>query len=49
LVRELADAYADALPEHRRVSRDAFAPHGGVEVDTQRDTFFVAFVRCRAL
>ncbi len=38
-----AEAYADALAEHRRLLRDAFAPHGGVEVDTQGDAFFVAF------
>ena len=37
------DAYADALDEHRRVLRDAFAAHQGVEVDTQGDAFFVAF------
>ena len=37
------DAYADALAEHRRVLRGAFAAHGGVEVDTQGDAFFVAF------
>jgi class 3 adenylate cyclase len=38
-----AEGYADALAEHRRVLRDAFAAHGGVEVDTQGDAFFVAF------
>jgi predicted ATPase/class 3 adenylate cyclase len=44
LLHELgALAYADALAEHRRVLRDAFAAHGGVEVDTQGDAFFVAF------
>jgi predicted ATPase/class 3 adenylate cyclase len=37
------EAYADALAEHRRVFREAFAAHGGVEVDTQGDAFFVAF------
>src|SRR5688572_16530538 len=37
------DAYAKALAEHRRVLRDAFAAHGGVEVDTQGDAFFIAF------
>ena len=37
------DAYAEALAEHRRVLRQAFAAHGGVEVDTQGDAFFVAF------
>jgi predicted ATPase/class 3 adenylate cyclase len=35
--------YAAALAEHRRVLREAFAAHGGVEVDTQGDAFFVAF------
>ena len=29
--------------EHRTVLRRAFAAHGGVEVDTQGDAFFVAF------
>ena len=37
------DAYAEALAEHRRVLREAFTAHGGVEVDTQGDAFFVAF------
>ena len=45
LLQELGDAYAEALAEHRRVLRDAFARHGGVEVDTQGDAFFVAFAR----
>src|SRR5205085_10782771 len=45
LLQELGDAYADALAEHRRLLRDAFARHGGVEVDTQGDAFFVAFSR----
>jgi predicted ATPase len=38
------EAYAAALAEHRRVLRAAFAAHGGVEVDTQGDAFFVVFV-----
>jgi len=45
LLHELGDDYADALAEHRRVLREAFARHGGVEVDTQGDAFFVAFGR----
>jgi predicted ATPase/class 3 adenylate cyclase len=45
LLHELGDAYAGALAEHRRVLRDAFARHGGVEVDTQGDAFFVAFAK----
>jgi class 3 adenylate cyclase len=45
LLDELGDAYADVLAEHRRVMRDAFSRHAGVEVDTQGDAFFVAFAR----
>jgi predicted ATPase len=45
LLHELGDAYADRLAEHRRVLRHAFERHGGVEVDTQGDAFFVAFAR----
>jgi predicted ATPase/class 3 adenylate cyclase len=37
------ERYAEALAEHRRILREAFAAHGGVEVDTQGDAFFVAF------
>jgi predicted ATPase/class 3 adenylate cyclase len=44
LLHELgAEAYAEALAEHRRIMRGAFGRHGGVEVDTQGDAFFVAF------
>jgi len=44
LLHELgAEGYAQALDEHRRILRGAFAAHGGVEVDTQGDAFFVAF------
>ena len=44
LLRELgAEAYADALADHRRVVREACAAKCGVEVDTQGDAFFVAF------
>jgi class 3 adenylate cyclase len=45
LLHELGERYADALAEHRRVLRDAFSQHGGVEVDTQGDGFFAAFAR----
>jgi predicted ATPase len=45
LLEQLGDRYADALAEHRRLLRAAFARHGGVEVDTQGDAFFVAFPR----
>src|SRR5215218_9256133 len=46
LLHELgAEAYAEELAEHRRLLREAFARHDGVEVDTQGDAFFVAFSR----
>jgi predicted ATPase len=45
LLRELGNAYAEALAEHRDVFRAAFAEHEGVEVDTQGDAFFAAFAR----
>ena len=45
MLHELGDVYADLLEEHRRLLRDAFARHGGVEVDTQGDAFFVVFAR----
>ncbi len=44
LLHELgAETYGEALAEHRRVIREACSLHGGVEVDTQGDAFFVAF------
>jgi predicted ATPase len=44
LLHELgSEGYAQALAEHRRALRQAFTRHGGVEVDTQGDAFFVAF------
>jgi predicted ATPase/class 3 adenylate cyclase len=45
LLQELGDGYGEALHEHRRRLRAAFAEHEGVEVDTQGDAFFVAFAR----
>ena len=45
LLHGLGDAYAETLGEHRRVVREAFTTHGGVEVDTQGDAFFAAFAR----
>jgi predicted ATPase/class 3 adenylate cyclase len=45
LLQELGNRYADVLAEHRRALREAFTRHGGVEVDTQGDAFFVAFAK----
>jgi predicted ATPase/class 3 adenylate cyclase len=47
LLQELGDSYAETLAKHRRVLRHAFDSHGGVEVDTQGDAFFVAFARAK--
>src|SRR5919197_177678 len=47
LLQDLGDGYAGALAEHRRLLREAFERHGGVEVDTQGDAFFVAFSRAQ--
>src|SRR6267143_673552 len=43
LLQALGDDYGEALHQHRRQLRAAFAEHDGVEVDTQGDAFFVAF------
>jgi len=45
LLEELGDRYPEALADHRRTLREAFDRHGGTEVDTQGDAFFVAFGR----
>ena len=45
LLQEHGAAYADILGAHRDVVRAALARNAGVEVDTQGDAFFAAFVR----
>jgi YVTN family beta-propeller protein len=47
LLKQLGPAYGEALDEHQRILRAAFAAHGGQEVDTQGDSFFVAFRRAK--
>jgi predicted ATPase len=43
LLRELGrEAYREALSEYRRIVREAFAGHGGYEVDYEGDAFFYA-------
>jgi predicted ATPase/class 3 adenylate cyclase len=37
------DVYSDSLELHRRLLREAFGAHGGVEVDCEGDAFFVVF------
>ena len=43
LLRRNPEGYAAALAVHQRLLRAAFEAHGGREVDTQGDSFFVAF------
>jgi predicted ATPase len=44
LLHELGqDVYRDALAEHRRLVREAFARYEGYEVDYEGDAFFYAF------
>jgi DNA-binding NarL/FixJ family response regulator/class 3 adenylate cyclase len=43
LLRRLRERYGDVLGEHQRLLRAAFDQAGGWEVDTQGDSFFIAF------
>jgi YVTN family beta-propeller protein len=47
LLRKLGGQYDDVLAVHQRILRSAFEAHGGREVDTQGDSFFVAFRRAK--
>jgi class 3 adenylate cyclase len=47
LLKQLGDEYEWLLSEHRRLMRERFSEHGGVEIDTQGDAFFFAFARAR--
>ncbi len=47
LLKRLGREYGEVLAEHQRILREAFAAHGGHEVDTQGDSFFVAFRRAK--
>jgi YVTN family beta-propeller protein len=47
LVKQLRERYGDVLREHQRLLRAAFEAYGGHEVDTQGDSFFVAFSSAR--
>ena len=43
LIRSLGDAYTPVLERHREILREAWRHHDGHEVDTEGDSFFVAF------
>jgi predicted ATPase/class 3 adenylate cyclase len=45
LLQERGDEYVEMLAGHRHALREEFARHGGVEVETQGDAFFVAFAK----
>ena len=47
LLKRLGERYDDLLSAHRRLMRERFTEHGGVEIDTQGDAFFFAFPRAR--
>jgi YVTN family beta-propeller protein len=47
LVKQLRESYRDVLDDHQRLLRAAFEAHRGYEVDTQGDSFFVAFSSAR--
>ena len=43
LLRQLRDRYGEVLADHQRLLRTAFQETGGHEINTQGDSFFVAF------
>jgi class 3 adenylate cyclase len=47
LLKELRDGYGEVLADHQRILREAFEAAGGQEIDTQGDSFFVAFPRAK--
>ncbi len=48
LAHDLADEWPALLDRHRQILRAAIDAHGGVEVQTEGDGFFVAFARAPA-
>jgi class 3 adenylate cyclase/streptogramin lyase len=47
LQHSLGESYQEVVAEHRRLLESVFAEHGGVVVDRQTESFFVAFARAR--
>ena len=48
LLKQLGgERYGEGLADHQRILRAAFAEHGGHEIDTQGDSFFIAFRRAK--
>ena len=48
LLTRLGPAYADAIDGQRRLLRAAWAAHGGTELGTEGDSFFVVFETAEA-
>jgi class 3 adenylate cyclase len=47
ILKRLGEGYGDVLAEQQRILREAFESAGGREIDTQGDSFFVAFRRAK--
>ena len=47
LLKKLGAGYGDVLAAHQRILRETFAAANGQEIDTQGDSFFVAFSRAK--
>jgi YVTN family beta-propeller protein len=47
LLKQLGEDYGGLLATHQRLLREAFVAHGGHEIDTAGDSFFVAFRRAK--
>jgi predicted ATPase len=43
LLQSLGDRYVDLLQHHNRIFREAIRQHGGAEIGTEGDSFFVVF------
>jgi predicted ATPase/class 3 adenylate cyclase len=48
LLTRLGAAYAEALHGQRRILRESWADHGGIELGTEGDSFFVVFSTAEA-
>jgi peptide/nickel transport system substrate-binding protein len=48
LLKQLGgERYGEALSDHQKILRETFTEHGGHEIDTQGDSFFIAFRRAK--
>jgi class 3 adenylate cyclase len=47
LLKRLGERYGELISDHRRITRETFAEHGGAEIDGHGDAFFFAFARAR--